>query len=521
MNKIYEIYVHRCFAYVIAKDEEEALSTAQYALESINEVDLNDYFYFHEGENEGKYILCRDYLKEHNYFHVVGLCGVSFFEYEWGEIERVPNKEIDNHRIEVILKHNDIYKIAEWNVRRKIKKIKDQKNIYLPNSEMRLYKISFNDDPKDANNESTFVKISLDAFKLNVVIAYLQSLAFDIEKSWGISESDIGFLLSKYFSAVEYKEHPVAADGNFEEFTDVHLFWNWELVVCKYWDEIKELMNLNIEGLLEDMKKLNQVFNDKRNEKNKEYFEKIIIPPQEEFKGCKVKVSNYLIDHRGGNNFYLWRELSSNEVESMKGNGTYDEAVTRYDLRKYEEKEYVWLANLPTEEDAMSAIKSYWRAIKELSQLDDVDHNEKESAEENAKYIEDSKDKNKKIAYSYSFNWFDFTYNGKKSDYRLDATIKFNTFEFEEDCIGGVTNYLSARIDLQEEKLITQIDPNVLFNDVEVIDFFIDDTNSGFYKKLNVEEGKLLIKEYCRQAKENKLLHIELTGSPLAFRYVE
>ncbi|WP_423775025.1 hypothetical protein [Bacillus cereus] len=269
------------------------------------------------------------------------------------------------------------------------------------------------------------------------------------------------------------------------------------------------------------MKKLNQVFNDKKKEKNEEYFEKIIIPPQEEFKGCKVKVSNYLIDHRGGNNFYLWRELSSNEVESMKEKGTYDEALTKYDLRKYEEKDYVWLANLSTEEDAMSAIKSYWRAIKELSQLDDVDHNEKKSAEETAKYIEDSKDKNKKIAYSYAFNWFGFTYNGSKSDYCLVATIKFNTFEFEEDCIGGVTDYLSTRINLQEEELITRIDPNELFNDVEIIDFFIDDTNSGFYKKLNVEEGKLLIKEYCRQAKGNKLSHIELTGSPLAFGYVE
>ncbi|PFU36480.1 hypothetical protein COK88_31630, partial [Bacillus cereus] len=82
-----------------------------------------------------------------------------------------------------------------------------------------------------------------------------------------------------------------------------------------------------------------------------------------------VKVSNYLIDHRGGNNFYLWRELSSNEVESMKEKGTYDEAFKRYDLRRYEEKEYVWLANLPTEKDAMSAIKSYWRAIKELNHL--------------------------------------------------------------------------------------------------------------------------------------------------------
>ncbi|MFA2639486.1 hypothetical protein [Bacillus cereus] len=263
VNKLYEIYVHRCIAYVIAKDVEEALSTAQYALESINEVDLNDYFYFHEGENEGKYILCKDYLKEHNYLHVVGICGISFFEYEWGDIERVPNKEVDNHRIEVILKHNNIYRIAEWNVRRKIKMIKDQKSIYLPNIEMRLYKISFNDDPNDANNERTFVKISLDAFKLNVVIAYLQGLAFDIEEGWSISESDMAFLLCKYFSAVEYKTHPTEIDGSLEECTDMYLLWNWELVVCKYWDEIKEIVHFNNEGLLEDMKKINQNFNDR------------------------------------------------------------------------------------------------------------------------------------------------------------------------------------------------------------------------------------------------------------------
>ncbi|EJQ36008.1 hypothetical protein IEE_05484 [Bacillus cereus BAG5X1-1] len=267
MNKLYEIYVHRCFAYVVAKNEEEALSTAQYALESINEINLNDYFYFHEGENEGKYILCRDYLKEHNHLHIVGLCGTAFFEYEWGDIERIPNEEVDNHRIEVILKHNNIYRIAEWNVRRKIKMIKDQQNIYLPNSELRLYKISFNDDPKDANDdpkdanyEPTFVKIPLDAFKLNVVIAYLQSLAFDIEEGWGISESDIANILVKYFSATVYKEEPLNSDGGFEQYCGVHLFWNWELVVCRYWDEIKEITHFNKDGLIEDMKKLHQAF---------------------------------------------------------------------------------------------------------------------------------------------------------------------------------------------------------------------------------------------------------------------
>jgi hypothetical protein len=250
-------------------------------------------------------------------------------------------------------------------------------------------------------------------------------------------------------------------------------------------------------------------------------FNKLIIPPEEEFKEYKVKPSNYLIDHIGGNNFLLWRELSSEEIESMKEKDSYDEAFVNYDLRKYKEKDYIWLTNLPTEEDAMVAIKSYWRATKELNQLDDVDHNGENFLKEHADYIEESKGENKRIAYSYSFNWFGFTYNGLKSDYCFDATIKFNTFEFEEDCIGGVTHYLSARVNLQEEELITEIDPNVLFNDVEVIDFFIDDTNSGFYKKLNVEEGKALIKEYCRQAKENKLSHIELTGSPLAFRYVD
>ncbi|MGS2748731.1 hypothetical protein ACVAMH_17790 [Bacillus zanthoxyli] len=250
-------------------------------------------------------------------------------------------------------------------------------------------------------------------------------------------------------------------------------------------------------------------------------FVKLIIPLEVEFKECEIKPPNYLIDHLGGNNFLLWRELSSEEVESMKEENSYDEAFAKYNVRKYKEKDYIWLTNFPTEEDAMAAIKSYWRAIKELNLLDDVVHNGENFLKEHADYIEESKGGNKRIAYSYSFNWFGFTYNGLKSDYCFDATIKFNTFEFEEDCIGGVTDYLSARVNLQEEELITEIDPNVLFNDVEVIDFFIDDTNSGFYKKLNVEEGKALIKEYCRQAKGNKLSHIELTGSPLAFRYVD
>ncbi|EJQ36010.1 hypothetical protein IEE_05486 [Bacillus cereus BAG5X1-1] len=240
-------------------------------------------------------------------------------------------------------------------------------------------------------------------------------------------------------------------------------------------------------------------------------FTKVITPPEEEFKGSKIKPSNYLIQNVDGFNFLLCREIEQTEIEWFK----------EEKLFLYEGKTYVMLANLPDEEHAMAAINSYWRAIKELSQLRDLKCNTNKFDEEHAKYIEENKEKNKKIAYSYAFNWFGFTYNGLKSDYGFDATIKFNTLEFEADCIGGVTEYLSVRIDLEEEKLITEIDNNPLFKSVEVIKFFIDDTNSKFYKKLSVEEGEALIKEYCRQAKANEIPHIELTGSAIAFSYVD
>lgn len=468
MNKLYEIYVHRCFAYVVAKDEEEALSTAEYALESINEVDLSDYLYFHEGENEGNYILCKDYLKVHDYLHLVGVCEVDAFKYESGNIERVPGAELDAHRIEVKRKHNNIYNMADWIIEKKIKSLKEKQNIYSPNDEVQLYKISFTHNPNDLNNEPTFVKVPLDAFRLNVIVGYLQGLAFDIEIGWGISESDIAYLLSKYFSAVEYKEHPLAEDGNLEKFTDIHLFWNWEFVVCKYWDEIKEIINLNRERLFEDLTKLNQVFNDKWNEKSivsmntaenyqwtvrsfnvlgiestsgylssrdeaidfilddgksaflllvnpedervkksieyikvvkneegkfiveeinnkeeviamyhycyceEEYFDRIISPPEEEFKNFEVKPSSYLISYKGDFKFDLWRELREGESESkIKDGGNVED-----NIRVYGEKEYIWVGNFISEEDAMEAIKSYWRAMEDLLRdIFDIDDN--------------------------------------------------------------------------------------------------------------------------------------------------
>lgn len=238
---------------------------------------------------------------------------------------------------------------------------------------------------------------------------------------------------------------------------------------------------------------------------------KVIVPPEADFKGLNSIPPNYLIECKDGDNYSLYREIKQDEEWDFEG-----EFVIAY-----QDKCYLKIANVPDEEHAMSAIRSYWRASKELRKFDAVDKNEKKSTEEHFNYIEESKGENKKIAYGYVFNWHGFTYNGLKSDYAFDATIKFNTHKFEEDAIDGVTNYLSVKIDIHNEKLITEIDSNSVFDSVEIIEFFIDDINSNFYKILSIEEGMTLLKEFCRQAKANELPYLELTASPIAFKYVD
>lgn len=88
-------------------------------------------------------------------------------------------------------------------------------------------------------------------------------------------------------------------------------------------------------------------------------FTKVIEPPKEEFERLEIKPSNYLIQNADGFNFLLYREIKQTEVEWFK-----EEKVFTH-----EGKFYVMLANLPDEEHAMAAIKSYWRAIKELDSL--------------------------------------------------------------------------------------------------------------------------------------------------------
>ncbi|PFM62711.1 hypothetical protein COJ48_18370 [Bacillus cereus] len=88
-------------------------------------------------------------------------------------------------------------------------------------------------------------------------------------------------------------------------------------------------------------------------------FTKVITPPEAEFKGSKITPSNYLIQNVDGYNYLLYREIKQTEVEWFK----------EKKLFIYEGKTYVRLANLASEENAMTAIKSYWRAMKELNSL--------------------------------------------------------------------------------------------------------------------------------------------------------
>ncbi|MDR5025368.1 hypothetical protein FOL75_26630 [Bacillus thuringiensis] len=93
---------------------------------------------------------------------------------------------------------------------------------------------------------------------------------------------------------------------------------------------------------------------------------KVIVPSEAEFKGLNIKLPNYLIQSRDGDNYSLYREIEQDEKWDFEGEF----------VMAYKGKCYLKIATLPDKEHAMAAISSYWRAIKELRKLEDVDQNE-------------------------------------------------------------------------------------------------------------------------------------------------
>lgn len=134
-------------------------------------------------------------------------------------------------------------------------------------------------------------------------------------------------------------------------------------------------------------------------------------------------------------------------------------------------------------------------------------------------YMNENRNSGKKITYCYAFNWHGFTHNGvKHEDYNFNVDIRFDTHLFEEDRTeDAVTDYLSVSIDLEKQELRIEIDDNLLFNKVQI--FASDLSLINFYLPLNEEERTVLIKQYCKQAKENQLTYVDLTASPIAFSY--
>lgn len=88
---------------------------------------------------------------------------------------------------------------------------------------------------------------------------------------------------------------------------------------------------------------------------------KVITPPEDVCKDGKLKALNYMIKNVSEHSFLLFREVPAREVEWFKE----EKLIT------YKNETYVMLANVPSEEHALVAIESYWKAIKELNSLTD------------------------------------------------------------------------------------------------------------------------------------------------------
>ncbi|MCE4051671.1 hypothetical protein [Bacillus sp. Au-Bac7] len=140
--------------------------------------------------------------------------------------------------------------------------------------------------------------------------------------------------------------------------------------------------------------------------------------------------------------------------------------------------------------------------------------------QDHAPYINENRDTGKKITYCYAFNWHGFTHDGvKHQDYNFNVDIRFDTHLFEEDHTeDAVTDFLSVSIDLEKQELKIEKDDNPLFKKVQIFSSDLS-LNGGFYLSLNEEERNALIKEYCKQVKENQITYVDLTGSPIAFSY--
>lgn len=79
-------------------------------------------------------------------------------------------------------------------------------------------------------------------------------------------------------------------------------------------------------------------------------------------KGFEISPANYLIDLTDGCNFLVHRELEPGELQ----------LTNEKDVFKWEGKYYIaMIANFESEEKAMAAIHSWWRASISLNKLNE------------------------------------------------------------------------------------------------------------------------------------------------------
>lgn len=248
---------------------------------------------------------------------------------------------------------------------------------------------------------------------------------------------------------------------------------------------------------------------------------KKIEPSSELLSNSKIKPVSYLI-HCIGEDFgvLVHRGLSESELASNYK----DDEIIEYEGQLYLSS----ILNLATEEEALSAIQSYFRAYGALKFIDPLN----EAEQDNLKVNDDSwkEPKNRRIGYVFSFNL-----RGVEKDsehcgeiYSLDVNVvpnyDVNSDTDEELYIDGasLSDFIIGYLDLEEEVMKFTVKPNPYFDSVTITGYYGGFSINSWLEpeEISKEKCEQLLKEYLSAVK-NDNAYFERTAESVAYFYVD
>ncbi|MFJ7954292.1 hypothetical protein ACIQZG_22580 [Lysinibacillus sp. NPDC096418] len=249
-----------------------------------------------------------------------------------------------------------------------------------------------------------------------------------------------------------------------------------------------------------------------------------ISPPPEKLNNNKIKPVSYLI-HSIGDEFgvLVHRELSENELASDYK----DDEIIEYEGQLY----LSCILNLATEEEALSAIHSYFRAYETLNDEKFIARlNKPEQDTQTVKDDSWKEPKQRRIGYVFSFNL-----RGVKKDsehcgeiYSLDVNVvpnyDVNSDTDEELYIDGISlsDFIIGYLDLGEEVMKFTVKPNPYFDSVTITGYYGGFSINSWLEPEEITKDKCeqLLKEYFSAVKNDNAF-FERTGESVAYFYVD